>query len=106
MVRAKDWAASTYTGSFIVTSACKGVLVVPLRTVQTSRLGASKVAIEGYGFERRQFVYMPLLKRSSPVLVFQSIPPPKAALIPISGCGGRTGGPNIFLLNKPETARA
>jgi hypothetical protein len=50
-------AASTYCTSFIRASACSGVLVRPRRNVQTSRLGASKVDMEGYGFERLQVVY-------------------------------------------------
>ena len=49
-------AASMNCGSLSVTSACKGVLVRLRRTVQTSRLGASKVAIDGYGFDRRHMV--------------------------------------------------
>ena len=45
--RASAWAASTKHGSFIVTNAWSGVLVRMRRTVQVSRLGASKVAIDG-----------------------------------------------------------
>jgi hypothetical protein len=40
-------AASTNCGSFMVTSACSGVLVGIRFTVQTKLSGASKVAIEG-----------------------------------------------------------
>ena len=54
--RASACAASTYAGSFIVTSACSGVFVRGRRIVQTSRDGASNVAIEGYGLLRRQVV--------------------------------------------------
>jgi hypothetical protein len=46
---AKAWAASKKTGSFNVVNACRGVLVRTRRTVQYSRLGASKTVILGYG---------------------------------------------------------
>ena len=49
-------ANSTYASSFIVTNDCSGVLVRIRRTVQISRLGASKVAIDGYGTVRRKNV--------------------------------------------------
>ncbi len=45
------------TGSFSVTRACSGVLVRVRCSVHSSRFGASKVAIEGYGFDRRSTVY-------------------------------------------------
>ena len=54
--RRQRLAHSTYTGSFSVTNAWKGVLVSTRRIVQTSRLGASKAAIDGYGTVRRQKV--------------------------------------------------
>ena len=49
-------AHSTKTGSLRVTSAWSGVFVGTRRSVQTSRVGASKAAIEGYGLERRHCV--------------------------------------------------
>src|SRR5207247_1370966 len=45
--RARACDASTYTGSLSVTNACRGVFVRMRRARQNSRLGASKVAIEG-----------------------------------------------------------
>ena len=56
MRRASACAASMYTGSFIVTSAWSGVFERLRRRVQTSRFGASKVTIEGYGAVRRHSV--------------------------------------------------
>ena len=76
------------------------------RIVQTSRLGASKADIDGYGFERRQVVYIPRRNLSSPALVCQSMPLPNAALTPRLGCKGFTGGPYIFGLSKPLIANA
>ena len=45
-------------GSFSVTSAWSGVFVVGRRTVQVSRLGASKAVRAGGGAVRFQNVYM------------------------------------------------
>src|SRR6185369_17205030 len=56
MRRASDCAASKYTGSLSVTKACRGVFVRSRRNVHTSRFGASNVAIDGYGFDRRHVV--------------------------------------------------
>ena len=50
-------AASTYVGSFIKMSACRGVLVRSRRTVQASREGASRIAICGGAAVRFQNVY-------------------------------------------------
>src|SRR5262249_54462393 len=99
-------AASTYTGSFIVTSACSGVLVRARRTTQVSRFGASKVDIDGYGFDRRHVVYTPRRNLSSPVLACQSMDPPNAALTPRFGCGGFTEAPSIFGLSNPAAESA
>src|SRR6266852_4506854 len=54
--RARACAASPKAGSFRVVSACNGVLLRERLSTQNSRLGASKVVIEGYGFVRRQKV--------------------------------------------------
>src|SRR6266568_7875971 len=54
--RARACAASTKAGSFRVVSACKGVLLRERLSTQNSRLGASNVVIDGYGFVRRQKV--------------------------------------------------
>ena len=55
--RASTRAASTNCASFIVTSACSGVLVRSRRTVQVSRVGALKMSIDAGGALRFQNVY-------------------------------------------------
>src|SRR5207248_4580711 len=86
--------------------ACKGVLVRGRLTAQTLRPGASNVTIDGYGVVRRQKVYRARRTLSSPGLVSQSVAPPNAALSFSFGRGGRTGGPPILGLSRPETNRA
>src|ERR1043166_3052773 len=83
--RARACEHSTYTGSFMVTSAWSGVLVGIRFTRQTFRSGRSKGRLEGYGTDRRQNVYMPRRSRSSPLLGSQSVEEEKAALSPILG---------------------
>ena len=51
-------AASTNCTSFIVTSACSGVLVRSRRTMQISRVGALNMSMEAGGALRFQNVYM------------------------------------------------
>src|SRR5215472_15036674 len=60
--------ASTYVGSFISTSACRGVFVRGRRTVHTSRSGASSVTSDGGGAVRFQNVYIVRRYRSLPWL--------------------------------------
>ena len=54
MRSARNLAASTKVLLFIIVSACNGVVVRSLRTVQISRAAALKVIIVGGGTVRRQ----------------------------------------------------